>query len=284
MKKIVVLICLILILFSCGKNKEIINNEKLLNQIEDKVQGINEEEIISENIIQEKKDDLDVEIVSEEENIPLKKSEFTDLIINSVIVWKWPYMWKVDIYNMDDLEKDIIAEKDENNWYTNSVQLFSKTENFDKNLSLTFFNNIKNGNFSQVKDLFIKNDLSDSINKIMLSPFYPACCSSKNYLTVSEYKDWIFWLYSSWNGGHGYSFYYITTYENNLIEFSFWTGFNTILTNKWEFFNYWANELFKVESYNDIEYMKKIFRWEEISEDYNLELEKVKNKITRLYK
>ena len=143
-----------------------------------------------------------------------------------------------------------------------------------------FFNELKNWNIEEAKELFTKHDVNRKENIMTLSPFYPICCSFKIYDSAEVYKNWIIWIHRGWQWEEDYNFYYLTTDEYSIVELKFPSPFIWLIKEKieWWYGTYiynWEEKLFESTEEN----RKKLIE----SEAYKKELEKVKRKIDELY-
>ncbi len=184
------------------------------------------------------------------------------------------------IYGINNLEQDILTEKWDDWIYLNTIQMISKEDYFDKELFLTFFNDLKEWNIEEAKDLFIEYDIEREENEMTLSPFYPTCCSFKMYDSVEIYKNWIMWIYRAWNWDTDLNFYYIKTEWDSIIEYKSPSNFVSLTEEKTEwvyetYIYYWGEKLFELTKEN----IQKLNE----TDAYKIEIERVKKEIDELY-
>lgn len=239
------------------------------------------------------------------------KNEITEIRISSGIEINWELnkevqekikKWSVYnektgellfVYDSDNFDKDIQTFDKNSDWlYENHIQLYSKQKKFNKALSLQFINDIKNWNLQDAEKLLENNDLHVVLGKefdwTMISPFYPTCCSFKSYIAAKQYKNGLLWMFISWNGSWGYSFFYITALKSSLVEFSFISNFSEETSeNPGELSLFYQGKkiLWPTKIQNEYStYMKDLFTEKKINPDFTKEIEKVKQAIDALYK
>ena len=179
--------------------------------------------------------------------------------------------------------------------HENYIQYLSQIGSLNKVLFLKFFDNIKKLNLNDAKKTFEENDLLQEMGSGVMvetvSPFYPTCCSSMVYMTTEVYKNGLFGMSEGWQAENDYTFYYLTSYKNFLVEFTFSSQFSSFADgSNWsltETISYGDKKIletpYKKGQNISSKYMKDLFLWKKTQPDFTKELEKAKKQIDDLY-